>query len=57
MYLPLEQVKCEFLQSLCLDLFQSNGLEHLGSFKAVLRKGTGRCERKMMPFPTLLFKC
>lgn len=37
--LPPEQVKCESLQPLCLDLFQPNGLEHLGGFKAVLRVG------------------
>ena len=42
--LPPEQVKCESLQPLCLDLFQSNGLEHLGGFKAVLRAEVGRYE-------------
>lgn len=38
-YLLLEQLKCEFLQFLCLDLFQPNGLEHLGGLKAMLRAG------------------
>lgn len=38
-HLPPERVKCESLQPLCLDLFQPNGLEHLGGFKAVLRAG------------------
>lgn len=42
--LPPEQVKCESLQPLCLDLFQPNGLEHLGGFKAVLRAEVGRYE-------------
>lgn len=45
----LEQVKCEFLQPLCLDLLQPNGLEHLGGFQAILREGTGRCERVCFP--------
>lgn len=44
-HLPLEYVKCESLQFLCLDLFQPNGLQHLGGLKAVLRAGIGSHER------------
>lgn len=48
--LPPEQVKCESLQPLRLDLFQPNGLEHLGGFKAVLRVG-GRIDALPHPSP------